>query len=148
MHPTGTPGATYSPCMSFTEVIELVGKVIEAAGVGAIIVGAIVAAVLAVSPAKRRAAGGGHVYADFRRRLGRAILLGLELLVAADIIRTVAISPSFESAGVLALIVFIRTFLSWSLELEISGRWPWQKHRAGDPADPGPGSEPARRGGL
>ncbi len=120
--------------MSFTEVIELVGKVIEAAGVGAIIVGAVVAAVLALPPAGGRGGAGGDAYADFRRRFGRAILLGLELLVAADIIRTVAISPSFESAGVLALIVFIRTFLSWSLELEISGRWPWQKHRAVEPA--------------
>lgn len=127
--------------MSFTEVIELVGKVIEAAGVGAIIVGAVVAAVLAVPRPGGRATPGQDVYADFRRRLGRAILLGLELLVAADIIRTVAISPSFQSAGVLALIVFIRTFLSWSLELEISGRWPWQKHRGADSPDPvGPAS--------
>lgn len=122
--------------MSFTEVIELVGKMIEAAGVGAIIVGAVVAAVLALPRSAGPRVRGGDVYADFRRRLGRAILLGLELLVAADIIRTVAISPSFESAGVLAIIVFIRTFLSWSLELEISGRWPWQKHRTAGSNEP------------
>ena len=65
---------------------------------------------------------------------GRAILLGLELLVAADIIGTVAITPSFESLGILALIVLIRTFLSFSLEVEIEGRWPWQKGR--DPGEP------------
>jgi uncharacterized membrane protein len=53
-------------------------------------------------------------------------LLGLELLVAGDIIRTVASSPTFASVGVLAVIVAIRSFLSWSLELEITGRWPWQ----------------------
>jgi len=67
------------------------------------------------------------IYTRFRRVLGRAILLGLELLVAADIIKTVAVTPTLESVGVLAIIVLIRTFLSWSLELEISGRWPWQK---------------------
>lgn len=122
--------------MSFAEVIELVSKVIEAAGVGAIIIGAVVAAVLSAPQLGRGVAGGGDAYAGFRRRLGRAILLGLELLVAADIIRTVAISPSFESAGVLALIILIRTFLSWSLELEISGRWPWQKHLDARPDDP------------
>ena len=54
------------------------------------------------------------------------ILLGLELLVAGDIIRTVAIDPTFTSVGVLAVIVAVRTFLSWSLEVELQGRWPWQ----------------------
>ena len=73
------------------------------------------------------------VYTRFRRVLGRAILLGLELLVAADIIKTVAVTPTLDSVVVLAIIVLIRTFLSWSLELEISGRWPWQKR--GTPVD-------------
>jgi uncharacterized membrane protein len=67
------------------------------------------------------------VYRAYRQLLGRSILLGLELLVAADIIRTVAVTPTYESVGVLAIIVLIRTFLSFSLELEITGRWPWQK---------------------
>ena len=67
------------------------------------------------------------IYRRYRRSLGRSILLGLELLVAADIIRTVAVTPTFESVGVLGLIVLIRTFLSFSLELEITGRWPLQK---------------------
>ena len=58
--------------------------------------------------------------------LGRAILLGLEQLVAGDIIRTVAVAPTLENLTVLALIVVIRTFLSFSLEMEVSGRWPWQ----------------------
>ena len=69
-------------------------------------------------------------YRRFRQQLGRSILLGLELLVAADIIRTVAVTPTLSSVAVLALIVAIRTFLSFSLELEISGRWPWQ-HQPG-----------------
>jgi uncharacterized membrane protein len=64
-------------------------------------------------------------YRMFRQSLGRSILLGLELLVAGDIIRTVAASPTFESVGVLVVIVLIRTFLSFTLELELSGRWPW-----------------------
>lgn len=63
----------------------------------------------------------------YRARLGRSILLGLEFLVAADIVNTVAVEPSMESLAVLAGIVAIRTFLSLSLEVEIDGRWPWQK---------------------
>jgi uncharacterized membrane protein len=66
-------------------------------------------------------------YDFFRRRLGRAILLGLEFLVAADIIRTVAVTPTWQSVAVLAGIVLIRTFLSFSLQLEMTGAWPWQQ---------------------
>jgi len=65
-------------------------------------------------------------YEKFRIQLVRALLLGLEVLVASDIIRTVAISPSMDSVAILAAIVLIRTFLSWSLILESEGRWPWQ----------------------
>jgi uncharacterized membrane protein len=75
------------------------------------------------------APSGDEVFRAYRRRLGRAILLGLEVLVAADIIRTVAISPTFENVAVLGLIVLIRTFLSFSLEVEIDGRWPWHPRR-------------------
>ena len=63
----------------------------------------------------------------YRARLGRSILLGLEFLVAADIVNTVAVEPSLRSLAVLGGIVAIRTFLSLSLEVEIDGRWPWQK---------------------
>ncbi len=73
----------------------------------------------------------GDRYRVFRQRLGRAILLGLELLVAADIIRTVAVTPTFTSAGVLGIIVAIRTFLSVSLEVELEGRLPWQPKKTG-----------------
>jgi uncharacterized membrane protein len=69
--------------------------------------------------------------ASFRRTLGRSILTGLELLVAADIILTVAVEPTPERVVVLGAIVLIRTFLSFSLEVEIDGRWPWQKDRPG-----------------
>jgi uncharacterized membrane protein len=110
--------------MTFSDAVEAVGKVIDAAGVGAIVVGAVVAAGAAARRIRRRQP---EVYRSFRQQLGRSILLGLELLVAADIIRTVAVAPSLESVGVLGGIVLIRTFLSFSQELEITGRWPWQK---------------------
>lgn len=110
--------------MGFQSLIELLGRVVDASGVIAIVLGALMAAVFAVGRLFRRQP---NVYGGFRRFLGRSILLGLELLVAADIIRTVAVTPSLGSVGVLAVIVLIRTFLSWSLELEITGRWPWQK---------------------
>ena len=67
------------------------------------------------------------IYDAFRSTLGRSILLGLEFLVAADIVGTVAIEPTLDSLAVLAGIVLIRTFLSFSLEVEIEGRWPWQQ---------------------
>jgi uncharacterized membrane protein len=72
-------------------------------------------------------------YEFFRRRLGRAILLGLEFLVAADIIRTVAVTPTGESVAVLGGIVLIRTFLSFSLQLEMTGAWPWQQRSVAVP---------------
>lgn len=112
--------------MSFKESVETVGKVIDGGGVAIIVIGAAVATAVFISEVLRRDDSSG-AYRSYRQRLGRAILLGLEFLVAADIIRTVAIDPSFSSAGVLAIIVAIRTFLSFSLELEITGRWPWQE---------------------
>ena len=91
----------------------------------------------------RRKAG---VYRRFRQEVGRAILLGLELLVAADIIRTVAISPTLESVAVLSGIVLVRTLLSFSLEVELTGMWPWQRtpETGGMPSD-SRGSEQALR---
>jgi uncharacterized membrane protein len=65
-------------------------------------------------------------YTEFRNRIGRALLLGLEILVAADIIRTVVLEPTLNNVVVLGVLVLIRTFLSWSLVLEIEERWPWQ----------------------
>ena len=108
-----------------------VAKVFEIAGIGVVILGALFAAgVFARSVLlgrKRQSENEEDPVATFRRMLGRAILTGLELLVAADIIRTVAIDPTLESVAVLGVIVLIRTFLSFSLEVEIDGRWPWQK---------------------
>ena len=71
-------------------------------------------------------------YRQLKVRLGKALLLGLEILVAADIVRTVALEATFESVIVLGLLVLIRTFLSWALVVEIEGRWPWQPRREGE----------------
>lgn len=110
--------------MALDEVIEAIGSTIDAIGVAVIAGGAILA--LALTFAKGRGEDSGP-YVFFRRQLGRAILLGLEFLVAADIIRTVAVTPTGESILVLGGIVLIRTFLSFSLQLEMTGAWPWQQ---------------------
>jgi uncharacterized membrane protein len=107
--------------MTVAEFIEVTGSAIDAIGVAVIAVGAILAVVL--TWVRRHQV---NAYEYFRRQLGRAILLGLEFLVAADIIRTVA-APDAQSVAVLAGIVLIRTFLSFSLQLEMTGTWPWQK---------------------
>jgi uncharacterized membrane protein len=112
--------------VTFVEVIETVGKVIDVTGVAVIGGGALVAASLTVT---KRAADGSR-YESFRRQLGRSILLGLEFLVAADIIRTVAIDATPQSVAVLGGIVLIRTFLSFSLQVEMTGAWPWQRKPA------------------
>ena len=99
--------------MDFQETVELVGQVIDAVGVAAIVIGTVAATALAGWRVMQREPG---VYRKYRRSLGRSILLGLELLVAADIIKTVAVTPTLNDIAVLAAIVVIRTFLSWSLE--------------------------------
>ena len=93
--------------MSFFEVIETVGKTIDAVGVGVIAIGALISAAGSVSRLRGKT---GDVYRVFRQQLGRSILLGLEFLVAADIIRTVAVTPDPRSVAVLGGIVLIRTF--------------------------------------
>lgn len=110
--------------MTFVHVIDVVGKSIDAVGVAVIVVGAVAATIIAANRTRMREA---DAYRRYRQQLGRSILLGLELLVAADIIRTVAVAPTLTSVALLAGIVLIRTSLSFSLELEITGRWPWQK---------------------
>ncbi len=112
--------------MSLHEWVERAGDATEIAGVVLVVGGLVTAGARA---AMLRADSGLSRYRRSRQDLGRAILLGLEVLVAADIIRTVAFAPSMSTVGVLAIIVAIRTFLSWSLTLELEGRWPWQGER-------------------
>jgi uncharacterized membrane protein len=109
--------------------VELAGNATEIAGV-VLIVGGFLLAAFRWGVLHRRADAA--PYQRLRQDLGRAILLGLEVLVAADIIRTVAFTPTMESVVILAMIVAIRTFLSWSLALELEGRWPWQAERPAD----------------
>jgi uncharacterized membrane protein len=120
--------------VTFVDVVELVGKGVDGAGVVILVVGALAASAVALRRAVLRQDG---VYRQYRQQLGRSILLGLELLVAADIIRTVAVTPTISSISLLAGVVVIRTFLSFSLELEITGRWPWQKSDPATPTQPG-----------
>ncbi len=109
--------------MQFDNLVALAGQIMEGAGVVVIVGGAALAVVLLL----RRP--GKNPYRLFRQNLGQAILLGLEFLIAADIIRTVSRIPSLMQVGVLAIIVLIRTFLSFTLSLEIYHRWPWQEQQ-------------------
>ena len=88
----------------------------------------------------------GDAYEQYKVHLGKALLLGLEFLVAADIIRTVALEPTLQNVVILGLLVVVRTFLSWSLVVEIEGRWPWQRptEEKSDAAPAGESSEPKR----
>ncbi|HEX2527667.1 MAG TPA: DUF1622 domain-containing protein [Geminicoccus sp.] len=119
-----------APALAMTDGLEVwlhwTARAIELVGVGIIVVGAVVASLRYLVQALRAGSSTG-TYEAYRASLGRAILLGLEFLVAADIIGTVAVEPTLQNLGVLALIVLIRTFLSFSLEVEIQGRWPWQQ---------------------
>jgi len=112
----------------FTAVMETVSLLFEIAGVLAIIVGFAAAAVLAAR-AVLRTRTWGPGYEVMRSTFGRSVLLGLEILVAADLIRTIAVEPTLDNLYVLGLLVLIRTFLSWSLDVELEGRWPWQRAR-------------------
>lgn len=101
---------------------------IEIVGIGAIVLGAIAATIVWCSATLRHGPSE-PAYHAFRSNLGRAILLGLEFLVAADIINTVAVDPTLQSVAVLAGIVLVRTFLSFALQIEIEGSVPWRRRR-------------------
>ena len=108
---------------SYRELMESTGNIVDAVGVLVIVVGALWAG---IRIAVRRSPLVGDRYRAYRQDLGRAILLGLEFLVAGDIIHTMVVAPTLGNVLILALIVVIRTFLSMTLQLEIEGRWPWQ----------------------
>lgn len=113
--------------MDWVRVADSASTAFELIGL-AIIVGGFLFA-LARAAGVWRADGLSQAYEALRATFGRSVLLGLEVLVAADIIRTVAVEPTLSNLVVLGLLVVIRTFLSWSLEVEIEGRWPWQRVR-------------------
>ena len=113
--------------MDFEESMENVVKAFEVAGVIMLAVGSVVALVGAATLLRRGEPHG--AYERARRGIGRSILLGLEVLIIADIVQTITIDPTIESALALALIVLVRTFLSFSLEIELEGTPPWRRQR-------------------
>lgn len=108
--------------LTFKYVVESVGVLIDSLGVAIIVAGLVIASFRYLSTGINSPNG----YKRYRQDLGRGILLGLEFLVAADIIRTVATEPTLQGVLVLGLIVLIRTFLSMALQVELEARWPWQ----------------------
>jgi len=112
--------------MDVASVFTVVAVVFEVIGAIAMCVGFLIAVVLGVR-VLRRGEGGQAAYQVLRTTLGSAILLGLEVLVAADLIRTITSKPSLEEAAILGLIVLIRTFLSISIQIEIEGVLPWRR---------------------
>lgn len=118
---------------TFRDVMEWVGLSFDAAGVAIIAGGALFAAIRLTDSALR--AGPSDVQ-RFRQDFGGAIVLGLEFLVAGDIIRTVVVAPTLQNVAVLAIIVLIRTVLSMALQVEIEGRWPWQRSHRSEDASP------------
>jgi uncharacterized membrane protein len=115
--------------MDFSELVEDIGRGVEAAGVSIMVIGIAVAVARLLVRGRRRGGQNDEVVGVVvtRREIGQSILLGLEVLVAGDIIRTVAVRPTFTTVGVLAAIVAIRTFLSMTIEMEVAGRLPWQR---------------------
>jgi uncharacterized membrane protein len=112
--------------MDLRSIIEVVGLAIDVVGVGVITLAVVVSGV-AFGLRLSRGEDFQSAYQFLRRAIGRGVLLGLELLVAGDIIRTVAIEPTLTNVAVLGLIVLVRTFLSFSLEVELTGAWPWSR---------------------
>ena len=117
-----------APAGSFTGLLDHVAQGFEALGAAILVAGAIWSIVLAVMAA-RRTRSAARAYEVVRQAFGGTLLLGLEVLVAADLVRTVAVAPTLDNVLVLGLIVVIRTFLSFSLETEIEGVAPWRRGR-------------------
>ncbi len=110
--------------MNLIELIRSVSDVMDALGVAIVSLGVLWGICIFIKDLITQSSD--IAYKAFRIQIVRSLILGLEILVAGDVIRTVAISPSLTSVAVLGAIVLIRCFLSWSLTLEIDGRWPWQ----------------------
>ncbi len=114
--------------MQFTDLISFAGYAVEAVGVLVIILGSCVSTATFLRTFRRQEEG--VAYRNYRRQLGRSIILGLEFLIAGDIIRTVVVADTLENIAILGLIILIRSFLSVTLHLEVEGRWPWQSEKS------------------
>ncbi|MFV9673369.1 MAG: DUF1622 domain-containing protein [Acidimicrobiia bacterium] len=111
----------FSVARDVAEFIEITAIIVIAGGVVAAVIGALIVAVQS---------GGDAAFERFKRLMARGLLIGLDLLIAADIIKTVTLEPTLENVTALGLLVLIRTFLSWALSLEVEGHWPWQQQRS------------------
>jgi len=114
--------------VSYEDFISNVVKVVEATGAAILVFGGLWALAAYVAATTRPALRSG-AYPRLRQNLGRVILLGLEVLIIGDIVRTIIVDPTIESVAVLGMIVVIRIVLSFSLEVEIDGTWPWSRWR-------------------
>ena len=113
--------------MQFADFISIAGYTIEAVGVLVVVVGSCISSVVFIRTFRNLPEG--IAYKTYRRQLGRSIILGLEFLIAGDIIRTVVVADTLENIAILGLIILIRSFLSVTLHLEVEGRWPWQTEK-------------------
>lgn len=122
----------------YKETMDVISKVVSAAGVGVILAGLVISSAYYLwlvfrgwKDSKKSEEGPAvDAFIWYRQNLGRSIILGLEVLIAGDIVRTVSVAPTFTALGTLGLLVVIRSFLSWSLSMEIEGCWPWRAPRA------------------
>ena len=128
------PARGLRSAMSYDQFISDVAKVVEAFGAAIMVLGGLGALLWAAFRVARPETRGG-AYIELRRNLGRAILLGLEVLIIGDIVRTIIVDPTIESVAVLGMIVIIRIVLSFSLEVEIDGVWPWARGRSAASSD-------------
>ena len=122
--PPPLPRRYYLHMEHSTGYIHFISRGIELLGIAIIVIGLLFALVNFAMRIRHD-----NAYATMRQQVGKAILLGLEILVAADIIMTVTTEPTLQNVAVLGIVVLIRTFLSWSLEVELDGKWPWQAER-------------------
>jgi len=120
----------------FRHIMEVVGTSVDGVGVFIVAAGMVAATIRLLLRLRNRADGTVNYYSLYRQDVGRAILLGLEFLIAGDIIRTVVVAPTLQNVIVLGIIVLIRTFLSLSLQLEIEGKLPWQREPTRQPQEP------------
>jgi uncharacterized membrane protein len=108
---------------NFKIYVDYISSIVEGIGVATIFLGAVYSLIIfLVSVSKKKQ----NTYTELRQSLGKSILLGLEILIAADIMATIVTEPTLQSVTILGLIVLIRTFLSLSLQVEMDGRFPWQ----------------------
>jgi uncharacterized membrane protein len=113
--------------MQFTDIISIAGYAIEAVGVLVVVVGSCISSFVFIRTFRNLPEG--LAYRTYRRQLGRSIILGLEFLIAGDIVRTVVVADTLENVAILGLIILIRSFLGVTLHLEVEGRWPWQTEK-------------------